>query len=27
VGLYVGISLLFDGWALVAIGWTLRKGK
>lgn len=25
VGLYVGISLLFDGWALVAIGWTLRK--
>lgn len=26
VGLYVGISLLFDGWALVAIGWTLRKG-
>jgi uncharacterized membrane protein HdeD (DUF308 family) len=27
VGLYVGISLLFDGWALVAIGWALRKGK
>lgn len=27
VGLYVGISLLFDGLALVAIGWTLRKGK
>lgn len=27
VGLYVGISLLFDGWALVAIGWMLRKGK
>ena len=27
VGLYVGISLLFDGWALVAIGWTLRKAK
>ncbi len=26
VGLYVGISLLFDGWALFAIGWTLRKG-
>lgn len=25
VGLYVGISLLFDGWALIAIGWTLRK--
>ncbi|MGB8410606.1 MAG: hypothetical protein WCE58_11955, partial [Gallionella sp.] len=21
VGLYVGISLLFDGWARVAIGW------
>ena len=27
VGLYVAISLLFDGWALVAIGWMLRKGK
>lgn len=27
VGLYVGISLLFDGWSLVAIGWTLRKAK
>jgi uncharacterized membrane protein HdeD (DUF308 family) len=27
VGLYVGISLLFDGLALVVIGWTLRKGK
>ena len=27
VGLYVGISLLFDGWALVTIGWMLRKGK
>jgi len=26
VGLYVGISLLFDGWALVAIGLILRKG-
>lgn len=26
VGMYVGISLLFDGWALVAIGWALRKG-
>jgi uncharacterized membrane protein HdeD (DUF308 family) len=25
VGLYVGISLLFDGLALVAIGWKLRK--
>ena len=27
VGLYVGISLLLDGWALIAIGWMLRKGK
>ena len=27
VGLYVSISLLFDGCALVAIGWMLRKGK
>lgn len=27
VGLYVGISLLLDGWVLVAIGWMLRKGK
>jgi uncharacterized membrane protein HdeD (DUF308 family) len=27
VGLYVGISLLFDGWALVAVGWMLRKGE
>ncbi len=27
VGIYVSISLLFDGWVLVAIGWTLRKGK
>ncbi len=27
VGLYVGISLLLDGLALVAIGWMLRKGK
>ena len=26
VGLYVGISLLFDGWALLAISWALRKG-
>jgi uncharacterized membrane protein HdeD (DUF308 family) len=25
VGLYVAISLLFDGWALLFIGWTLRK--
>ena len=27
VGLYVGISLLFDGWALVVIGWKLRDEK
>ena len=27
VGLYVGISLLLDGWALVTIGWMLRKDK
>ena len=27
VGIYVSISLLFDGWALVAIGWMLRKDK
>jgi len=26
VGLVVGVSLLFDGWALIMIGWTLRKG-
>ncbi|VAX00022.1 hypothetical protein MNBD_GAMMA19-398 [hydrothermal vent metagenome] len=25
VGLYVGISLLFDGWALLMISWALRK--
>ncbi len=25
VGLFVGISLLFDGWALIAIGWAMRK--
>jgi len=25
VGLYVAISLLFDGWALLFIGWNLRK--
>ncbi|MHB8920029.1 MAG: HdeD family acid-resistance protein [Halothiobacillus sp.] len=25
VGLFVGISLLFDGWALVMIGLSLRK--
>ncbi len=27
VGLYVGISLLFDGWTLIAISWTLRKDE
>jgi uncharacterized membrane protein HdeD (DUF308 family) len=27
VGIYVSISLMFDGWALVAIGWALRKGN
>ena len=27
VGLYAGLSLFFDGWALVAIGWALRKGR
>lgn len=26
VGIFVGVSLLFDGAALMAIGWTLRKG-
>ena len=26
VGLYVGISLIFNGLALAIIGWTLRKG-
>ncbi len=26
VGLYVGISLFFDGWALIFLGWALRKG-
>lgn len=24
VGLFVGISLIFDGWALVMIGWSLK---
>lgn len=27
VGLYVSISLVFDGWALIAIGWALRKSS
>jgi uncharacterized membrane protein HdeD (DUF308 family) len=25
VGLFVGISLIFDGWALVMTGWSLRQ--
>ncbi len=25
VGMFVGISLLFDGWALATIGWGMRK--
>jgi len=25
LGIYVGVSLVFDGWALIAIGWALRK--
>ncbi|HFB64595.1 MAG TPA: hypothetical protein ENJ60_03555 [Aeromonadales bacterium] len=25
VGLYVAISLIFDGWALVFIGWNIKK--
>ena len=25
VGIFVGISILFDGWALLAIAWSLRK--
>ena len=25
VSLFVGISLVFDGTALIAIGWALRK--
>jgi uncharacterized membrane protein HdeD (DUF308 family) len=24
VGLFVGVSLVFDGWALVMIGWAMR---
>ena len=26
VGIFVGVSLVFDGWALIVIGWALRKG-
>lgn len=25
LGLFVGISLVFDGWALIVIGWAMRK--
>lgn len=25
VGIFVGVSLVFDGWALIIIGWTIRK--
>ncbi len=25
VGIYVAISLIFDGWAMLFIGWSLRK--
>ncbi|MBD3813520.1 HdeD family acid-resistance protein [Halothiobacillus sp.] len=25
VGLFVGISLIFDGWALTMIGWSIRR--
>jgi len=25
VGLYISISLMFDGWALLTLGWVLRK--
>ena len=27
VGLYVGISLFFDGWALLMVGWALKKSS
>jgi len=27
VGLYVAISLVFDGWALIVIGWAVRKAR
>jgi uncharacterized membrane protein HdeD (DUF308 family) len=25
VGIYVAISLIFDGWALIFVGWNLKK--
>ncbi len=25
VGIYVAISLIFDGWALIIVGWAMRK--
>lgn len=27
VGLFVGISLIFDGWALTMIGWSMRRNS
>ncbi|WP_291523711.1 HdeD family acid-resistance protein [Acidithiobacillus sp.] len=27
VGLFVGISLIFDGWALTMIGWSMRHNS
>jgi len=27
VGLFIAISLVFDGWALLFIGWAMRKEK
>ncbi|HET9112370.1 MAG TPA: DUF308 domain-containing protein [Burkholderiales bacterium] len=27
VGMFVGISLLFDGWALAMIGWSMRTPR
>ncbi|MHB1676489.1 MAG: HdeD family acid-resistance protein [Sulfuriferula sp.] len=27
VGMFIGISLLFDGWALTVIGWSIRQPK
>ncbi len=27
IGLFVGISLIFDGWALTMIGWSMRRNS
>ena len=27
VGMFIGISLFFDGWALAVIGWSIRHSK